>query len=66
MMDSAPSMDTHNKLHQLQIDKLLQYNGRVVCLEGLNSELEVLQLTFPELPLWYAATPEEPFWQLQP
>ena len=61
MMDGTPSMDAHGWLHQLQIQKMLQHEGRVVCPEGLNRELEALQFTFPELPLWDAATPSEPF-----
>ena len=32
----------------------------VVCQEGLNSELEALQFTFQELPLWDVTTPSEP------
>ena len=32
----------------------------VVCPEGLNSELETLWFTFPELPLWNAAAPSKP------
>ena len=58
MMDGV---DTHGQLHQLQICKLLQHGSRVVCPEGLNSELEALQITFLELPLWDAAAPGEPF-----
>ena len=51
--------------HQLQICKLLQHKDRVVCPEGLNGKLEALQFTFPELHLWDAATPSEPFQELQ-
>ena len=61
MMDGVPSMDTCGWLHQLQVHKLLQHKGKVVCPEGLNGELEALQFTFPELPLWVAAAPGEPF-----
>ena len=32
----------------------------VVCPEGLNGEQEALEFSFPELPLWNAATPSEP------
>ena len=64
-MDSASSADGHGWLHQLQICKLLQLEGRVVCPEGLNGELEALQFTFLELPLWDAATPSEPFQEPQ-
>ena len=60
MTDGAPSMDAHSWLHQLQLCKLLQNEGSVVCPEGLNRELEALQFTFPQLPLWDAATPSEP------
>ena len=65
MTDGTPSTDTHSQLHQLQVQKLLQHEGRVVCLKGLNGELEALQFTFPELPLWDAAAPSESFWELQ-
>ena len=58
--DGMPSMDTHVWLHQLQIWKLLQHKGMVVGPEGLNSELEALQFTFQELPLWDTSTPSEP------
>ena len=34
-----------------------------MCPEGLNGELEVLQFTFPELPIWDMATPGESFWE---
>ena len=64
MTDSALSLDAHSQLHQLQIWKLTQHKGKVVCPEGLNGELEALQLTFPELPLWNAANPGEPFQEL--
>ena len=36
--------------------------GWVVCPEGLNGELEALQFTFQELPLWNAAAMDEPTW----
>ena len=52
-------------LHQLQVCKLLQHEGRVVCPEGLNCELEALQFTLLELPLWDMATPREPFQEPQ-
>ena len=61
MMDGIPSVDAHSWLHQLQICKLLQCREKLVCLEGLNEDLEALQFTFPELPLWDAATPSKPF-----
>ena len=52
-------------LHQLKICKLLQHKDRVVCPEGLNDELEALQFTFEELPLWDAATPCKPIHEPQ-
>ena len=61
--DSMPTADAHSWLHQLQVLKLLQHWEKVVCLEGLNGDLDTLQLTFPELPLWDAATPSDPLRQ---
>ena len=61
MMDGTPSVDAYGQFHQLQICKLLQHESRVVCPEGLNGELEALQFTFQELPLWDMATPRELF-----
>ena len=49
---------------QLQVCKLFQHKGKVVCPDGLDGELEALQFTFPELPLWDTAAPGEPFWEL--
>ena len=63
MTDSVPSMDAHGWLHQLQIWKLLQHKGKVLCPEGLNREVEALQFTFPELPLWDVTMPSKPFWE---
>ena len=60
MTDGTPSTDAHGQLHQLQICKLLQHKDMVVCLEGLNGELEALLFTFQELPLWDATSPGEP------
>ena len=60
MTDGAPCVDAHGWLHHLQICKLLQHNNMVVCPEGLNHELEALQFTFLELPLWNAANPGKP------
>ena len=57
----APSAHAYCWLHQLQVCKLLQHKGKVVCLEGLNGELEALQFTFVGIPLWDAAAPSEPF-----
>ena len=59
-MDGAPSADACSQLYQLQVCKLLQQKGMVVCLEGFNSKLEGLQFTFQELPLWNTANPGEP------
>ena len=39
MMDGVSSADAHGWLHQLQIWKLLQHEGKVVCPEGLPGEL---------------------------
>ena len=61
MMHGVPSADAHGQLHQPQLYKLLQHGEKVVCLEGLNGDLEALQLTFPELPLWDTAASSEPF-----
>ena len=60
MRDGAPSVDALGWLHQLQICKLLQHKDMVVCPEGLNGELEALQFTCWELPLWDTATPSKP------
>ena len=65
MMYGVPSMDTHGQLHQLQVCKLLQYKGKLVCPEDLNRDLGALQFTFPELPHWDVATPSEPFQEPQ-
>ena len=61
MTDGTPSVNAHGWLHQLQVCKLLQHGEKVVCLEGLNRDLDALQFTFPELPLWDATAPSEPF-----
>ena len=61
MMDGTPSVDANGQLHQLQIHKLLQHGEKVVCPEGLYGDLEALQFTFLELPLWDATAPGEPF-----
>ena len=61
MMDSMPSVNAHGWLYQLPICKLWQHGEKVMCLEGLNGDLEALQFTFPELPLWDAAAPIKPF-----
>ena len=61
MTDGMPSTDTHGQLHQLQVCKLLQHGEKVVCLQGLNGDLEALQFSFTELPLWDMAAPGKPF-----
>ena len=47
--DGMPSMNACGQLHQLQVQKLLQHRGWVVCPEGLNREFKALQFTFQEL-----------------
>ena len=37
----------------------------MVCLKGLNGEMEASQFTFQEPPLWYAAAPGKPASKLQ-
>ena len=61
MKDSVPNANAYGQLHQLQVCMLLQHREKVVCPEGLNRDLEALQFTFPELPLWDATTPSKPF-----
>ena len=36
----------------------------MVCPEGLKSQMEAMQFTFKELPLWNTATPSEPACEL--
>ena len=60
MMDGTPSTDAWGWFHQLQMCKLLQHKDTVVLPEGLNGELEALQCTFQELPLWNTAAPSKP------
>ena len=62
MTDGAPSTNACSQLHQLQVWKLLQHRSWVVCPEGLNRELEAVQFTFEELPLWNASTRDEHAW----
>ena len=47
-------------LDQLQVQRLLQCRGWVVCPEGLNGSLKALLFDFKELPLWNAANADEP------
>ena len=61
MTDGMPNTDACGWLHQLQVCKLLQHRKKVVCPEALNGDLETLQFTFLELPLWDATTPGKPF-----
>ena len=60
MTDGTPSTDTHGKLHQLQICKLLQHKDMEVYLEGLSGEQEALKFTFKDLLLWDAAALANP------
>ena len=66
IMDGMPCEDAHSHLHQLQVCKLLQHKDLVVCLEGLNGEMEASQFTFQELSLWDATTPGKPICKPQP
>ena len=65
MMEGTPNADAHSWLHRLKVCKLLQHKAMVVCLEDLNGEVEVLQFTFQELPLWDTAAPNKPTCKLQ-
>ena len=58
--DGMPSINACHQVHQLQVWKLLQHRSWVVCHEGLNWELEAMQFTFEELPLWDVAAMDEP------
>ena len=60
MTDGIPSANTCGHLDQLQVQKLLQCKGQVVCTEGLNGGLKALLFDFKELPLWNVATADEP------
>ena len=60
MTDGIPSTNACSHLDQLQVQKLLQCEVWVVCLEGLNGSLKALLLDFEELPLWNVATVNEP------
>ena len=57
-----PSMNVCGHLDQLQVWKLLQCRGWVVCPEGLNGGLKALLFDFKELSLWNVATMDEPTW----
>ena len=52
MIGGAPSTNTCGCLSQLEICKLLQCGDQVVCPKGLNGELEPMQFTFSEPPVW--------------
>ena len=52
MIDEAQSMNTCRHLSQLEVCKLLQRGDQVVCPEGLNRDLEPMQFTFSEPPVW--------------
>ena len=39
MTDGTPSTNACCQIHQLQVQKLLQHGGWIVCLEVLNGEL---------------------------
>ena len=47
-------------LDKLQVQKLLQCKGQVVCPKGLNGGLEALLFDFKELPLCDVGTTDEP------
>ena len=59
MTDGIPSMNACSHLDQLQVQKLLQCRGQVVCPKGLNGGLKALLFNFEELQLWNAATMDE-------
>ena len=52
MIGRAPSMNACGHLSQLEISKFLQCGDQVVCPKGLNGELEPMQFTFSEPPVW--------------
>ena len=52
MIDGASSTNTCGCLNQLEVHKLLQCGDQVVCPKGLNGELEPMQSTFSEPPVW--------------
>ena len=62
MTDGIPSINACSHLDQLQVWKLLQCRGWVVCPEGLNGGLKALLFNFKDLPLWNVATMDEPTW----
>ena len=64
MTDGIPSMNACSCLDQLQVWRLLQCGGQVVCPEELNGGIKALLLDSEELPLWNATTTDEPAWDL--
>ena len=60
MTDGIPSMNACGHLDQLQVWKLLQCSGWVVCPEGLNGSLRGLLFDFEEILFWNVATADEP------
>ena len=60
MTDGLPSTNACGCLDQLQVWKILQCGGQVVCPEGLNGSLKAMLFNFEELPLWNVATVNEP------
>ena len=64
MTEGLPSMNTYSCLDQLQVCRLLQCGGQVVCPEGLNGSLKALLFDFKELLLWNVANVDEPIQDL--
>ena len=60
MTKGLPSMNACSHLNQLQVQRLLQCRGQVVCPEGLNGSLKALLFDFKELPPWNVANADEP------
>ena len=60
MTDGIPSTNACSCLNQLQVWKLLQCRGQVVCPEGPNGSLKALLFNFRELPLWNVGSLDEP------
>ena len=60
VIDGVPSMNACGHLSQIEVHKLLQCRDQVVCPKGLNGELEPMQFTFSELPVWNADVLGEP------
>ena len=60
MTEGLASMNACGCLNQLQVQRLLQCGGQVVCPKGLNGSLDTLLFDFKELLLWNAANADEP------